>query len=57
MESSYHFYHHEYPYFIKNVPVPEDGFVSVPEGPGLGIEFRPEPFERGDAIVEKIAEI
>jgi len=57
MESCYHFYHHEYPYFIKNVPVPEDGFVTVPEGPGLGIEFRPEPFERGDVIVEKIAEI
>jgi galactonate dehydratase len=57
MESCYHFYNYQYPYFIKNVPVPEDGFVKVPEGPGLGVEFRTEPFERGDAIVETIAEI
>ncbi len=33
-----------------------DGFVTAPEGPGLGVEFRSEPFERGDAMVEKIAE-
>jgi L-alanine-DL-glutamate epimerase-like enolase superfamily enzyme len=57
MESCYHFYNYQYPYFIKNVPVPEDGFVTPPEGPGLGVEFRTEPFERGDAIVEKIAEL
>ncbi len=56
MESCYHFYNFQYPYFIKNVPIPKDGFVTPPEGPGLGIEFRPEPFERGDAIVETIAE-
>ena len=56
MESCYHFYTYQYPYFIKNVPVPQDGFVTAPEGPGLGIEFRHEPFERGDAIIEKIAE-
>jgi len=57
MESCYHFYNYQYPYFIKNVPVPQDGFVTAPEGPGLGIEFRTEPFERGDAIVETIAEL
>jgi galactonate dehydratase len=57
IESCYHFYNRQYPYFIKNVPVPVDGFVTPPEGPGLGIEFRNEPFERGDAIVEKIAEL
>jgi len=57
MESCYHFYHYQYPFFIKNVPVPENGFVTAPEGPGLGVEFRTEPFERGDAIVEKIAEL
>jgi L-alanine-DL-glutamate epimerase-like enolase superfamily enzyme len=56
MESCYHFYNYQYPYFIANVPVPKDGFVTPPEGPGLGIEFRPEPFERGDAVIEKIAE-
>lgn len=57
MESCYHFYNYQYPYFIKNVPVPQDGFVTPPEGPGLGVEFRPEPFERGDAVVETIAEL
>ena len=57
MESCYHFYNYQYPYFIKNVPVPKDGFVTAPEKPGLGIEFRPEPFESGDAIVETIAQI
>ncbi len=57
MESCYHFYNYQYPYFIKNVPVPRDGFVTAPEKPGLGIEFRAEPFERGDAIVETIAQV
>jgi L-alanine-DL-glutamate epimerase-like enolase superfamily enzyme len=57
MESCYHFYNFQYPYFIKNVPVPQDGYVTAPEGPGLGVEFRTEPFERGDAVVETIAEI
>ena len=59
MESCYHFYKYQYPYFIKNVPDPVNsgGFVTAPEGPGLGVEFRTEPFERGDAIVETIAEI
>jgi galactonate dehydratase len=57
MESCYHFYNYQYPYFIKNVPVPRDGFVTAPDGPGLGIEFRSEPFDNGDAIVETIAEI
>ncbi|MGH9328095.1 MAG: mandelate racemase/muconate lactonizing enzyme family protein [Terriglobia bacterium] len=57
MESCYHFYNYQYPYFIKNVPVPENGFVKAPEGPGLGVDFRAEPFDRGDAIVETIAEI
>ncbi len=56
-ESCYHFYNFQYPYFIKNVPVPENGFVSVPEGPGLGIEFKEEPFKNGDAIIETIAEL
>lgn len=57
MESCYHFYNYQYPYFIKNVPVPQDGYVTPPEGPGLGVEFRTEPFDRGDAIVETIAEL
>ena len=57
LESNYWKYTHQYPYFIKNIPVPENGFVSPPEGPGLGVEFRQEPFDNGDATVETIAEI
>ena len=57
MESCYHFYNFWYPYFIKKVPVPKGGFVTAPEKPGIGIEFRPEPFERGDAIAETIAQV
>ncbi|MFC1538446.1 mandelate racemase/muconate lactonizing enzyme family protein [Candidatus Latescibacterota bacterium] len=56
-ESSWGFYTYVFPHFIKNVPVPENGFVTPPELPGLGIDFREEPFENGDIIIETIAEI
>ena len=57
MESNYWKYTHQYPYFLKNIPVPVNGYVSAPESPGLGAEFRPEIFTNGDAIVETIAEV
>ncbi len=57
MESNYWKYTHQYPYFINNVPVPQDGYVSAPEGPGLGAEIRPELFENGDALVEVVGEL
>ncbi len=57
MESNYWKYTHQYPYFINNVPVPKDGYVSAPEGPGLGAEIRPELFENGDALVEVVGEV
>jgi len=57
MESNYWKYTHQYPYYIRNVPVPEDGYVKPTEAPGLGAEVRPELFTRGDAIVETVAEI
>ncbi|MFC1561193.1 mandelate racemase/muconate lactonizing enzyme family protein [Candidatus Latescibacterota bacterium] len=56
LETCYPRYTTTYPYFIKNVPVPVEGYITPPEKPGLGIEFREEPFENGDAIVETIAE-
>ena len=56
MESVYLKYSTLYPYFVKNVPIPVDGFVTTPESPGLGIELREEPFKNGEAIVEVIAE-
>jgi L-alanine-DL-glutamate epimerase-like enolase superfamily enzyme len=57
IESNYWKYTHQYPYFINNVPVPVDGYVSAPEGPGLGVEVRPELFKNGDAIVETVAKL
>ena len=55
MESNYWKYTHQYPYFLNNVPVPVNGYVTPPETPGLGAEIRPEIFKNGDAIVETIA--
>jgi galactonate dehydratase len=57
MESCHPNYTTKYPQFIKDFPVPENGFVSAPDKPGLGVEFRTEPFENGDAVVELIAEV
>ena len=57
MESVHHFYTHQWPYFIKNLPVPINGYVTTPEEPGLGLEFREEPFRNGDVIIETIAEL
>jgi L-alanine-DL-glutamate epimerase-like enolase superfamily enzyme len=55
MESVYHLYHDLFPHFIQNVPQPVDGFVTAPEGPGLGVELREEAFRNGDAVAEPIA--
>ena len=57
MESGYNFYNDLYPNYLKNIHVPIDGFVSPPEGPGLGMEVRPEIYTNGEAIVETVAEI
>jgi L-alanine-DL-glutamate epimerase-like enolase superfamily enzyme len=57
MESVYHLYNDLYPHFIQNVPVPVDGYVTPPDGPGLGITLREEPFRNGDAVIETIAEV
>jgi galactonate dehydratase len=57
MESVYHLYNDLYPHFLKNVPVPVNGYVTAPELPGLGLEVREEPFQTGEAVVETIAEL
>ncbi|MFC1650850.1 mandelate racemase/muconate lactonizing enzyme family protein [Candidatus Latescibacterota bacterium] len=57
LESCYPRYMTTYPYFFKNTPQPVDGYITPPDGPGLGLEFREEPFKSGNAIVETIAEI
>lgn len=57
MESNYWKYTHQYPYFVENVPVPVNGYVTAPDAPGLGVEIREELFTNGDAIVETVAQI
>jgi galactonate dehydratase len=57
MESNYWKYTHQFPYFVNNIPVPVNGFITAPEGPGLGVEIKEELFRNGDAIVETIASI
>ncbi|MCC6344482.1 MAG: mandelate racemase/muconate lactonizing enzyme family protein [Bryobacterales bacterium] len=55
METNYWKYTHQYPYFLNNVPVPQNGFLKASEAPGIGAEIKPELFRNGDAIVETIA--
>jgi len=57
MESNWWKYTHQYPYFVNDVPVPENGHVRPPELPGLGAEIKPELFRTGDAIVETVAQV
>ena len=56
MESNYWKYAHQYPYFVANVPVPVNGYVTPPELPGIGAEIKPELFRSGDARLETVAE-
>ena len=57
LESNYWKYAHQFPYFVNNVPVPENGQVRAPEAPGIGAEIKPELFRSGDAIVETVAKM
>ncbi|MDQ6815990.1 MAG: mandelate racemase/muconate lactonizing enzyme family protein [Actinomycetota bacterium] len=42
--------------FVTALPAIEDGMVSAPAGPGLGLELRPEVFERPDVHVRSTSE-
>jgi L-alanine-DL-glutamate epimerase-like enolase superfamily enzyme len=55
MESNYWKYTHQFPYFVKNAPVPVNGHVTPPELPGIGAGIKPELFTSGDAVVETVA--
>jgi L-alanine-DL-glutamate epimerase-like enolase superfamily enzyme len=57
MESNYWKYTHQYSYFLKNVPTPIDGYVTISDAPGLGAEIRPEILANGNAIIETIVEL
>jgi galactonate dehydratase len=56
MESNYWKYTHQFPHFVANAPVPENGQVRPPELAGIGAGIKPELFRNGDAVVETIAQ-
>ena len=56
MESNWWKYTHQFPYFVENVPAPENGHVRPPELPGLGAGIKPDLFRTGAAIVETVAQ-
>lgn len=57
MESNYWKYTHQYPFFVNNVPIPEEGFVRPLENAGIGAEIRAEIFSEAYATVETVAEL
>lgn len=57
MESNYWKYTHQFPHFVNNIPVPENGHVVPPEAPGIGLEIKPELFRSGEAMVETVAQV
>lgn len=42
-----------YPQLVTPMPNIADGYVHLPEGPGLGMDLRPEVFEREDIVIRK----
>ena len=45
-----------YTHFVTALPVIERGMVSAPPGPGLGLELRPELFERPDVHIRSTSQ-
>ncbi|MEO6187809.1 MAG: mandelate racemase/muconate lactonizing enzyme family protein [Ginsengibacter sp.] len=52
MESGYNFYNGVYPDYLTSVVVPENGFVTPPDLPGLGISINENIFKSGEASSE-----
>ncbi len=54
MESGYNFYNDKYPDYLTEVVVPENGWVTPPNAPGLGLKIKENIYSNGEAIVESI---
>ncbi len=50
------FYYAWYKDFVDRLPPIESGMITVPEGPGLGLDLLPDVFQREDAI-HRISEL
>ena len=42
--------------FVTELPAIDHGMVTAPPGPGLGLELRPELFEREDVQIRSTSE-
>ena len=49
------FYHDWYGEIVTELPTLRNGFITVPEGPGLGTKLQPGLKERSDAVVRRSA--
>jgi L-alanine-DL-glutamate epimerase-like enolase superfamily enzyme len=47
------FYYGWYHRFVTQLPPIEKGFITVPQGPGLGTKLAPDVLRRKDAIVRR----
>jgi galactonate dehydratase len=56
METIRAFYYGYYDEYITELPLPDDGALPLPPGPGIGAELRPEVLERSDLIREVTTE-
>jgi L-alanine-DL-glutamate epimerase-like enolase superfamily enzyme len=55
-ESVRAFYAGWYREFLTALPAVENGWVTAPPGPGLGVDLRPEVFERPDVHIRTTSE-
>ena len=46
------FYYDWYGDLVTQLPPVENGYITAPDGPGLGLELKPEVFERPDLTVK-----
>ncbi len=56
METTRVFYETYYDEVVEGEPILRDGYLHLPQGPGLGIRLRPEVLSRDDATVKRTTE-
>jgi galactonate dehydratase len=49
------FYHDWYGEIVTELPPLQKGYITAPDGPGLGTRLRPEVIKRPDATVRRSA--
>jgi len=49
-ESCQRFYERDWPAMLENPIAPRDGFIQAPEGPGFGMQIKPEAWNHAAAV-------